>query len=138
MFDSIDWSVFLGRQFWFGIDRFGGMALTDKIILWAGVGFLAIGILVMVYRIVSKNVLIKPALGRISSVFITVGLLEMFWYLLRAQFVNTLGTRFAALLILLVGLAFLYSPLKYFWKRYSHDLVNHEREQIKQKYLQKR
>jgi hypothetical protein len=138
MFDSINWSVFFGKQFWFGIDRVGGIALTDKIILWAGVGLLVVGILIMVYRIMSKNVLIKPVLGRISSVFITLGLLEMFWFLLRTQFVNTLGTRFTALLILVIGLAFFYSPLKYFLKKYRHDLVNYEREQIKQKYLQKK
>lgn len=138
MFDSINWSVFTTSRFWFGIDRFGGVSLTDKIILWFGAGLLALGIILLIYRVVSKNMLVKPALGRISSVFITVGLLEMFWFLLRAQFVNTLGTRFAALLVGLIGLGFLYSPVKYFFKHYKQDSANFEREQTKQKYLQQR
>lgn len=138
MFENINWSVFTTSQFWFGIDRFNGISLTDKIILWFGVALLAIGIIILVYRVLNKNVLLKPMMGRVSSVFITVGLLEMFWFLLRNQFVNTLGTRAVALLIAVVGLAFLYKPVKYFWKQYGADLQSYERQQLKNKYLQKR
>lgn len=138
MFNSIDWSLVWSSPFWFGIDRFKGVSMADKIILWFGVGLLAVGIIVLVYRLLSKNVLLKPIFGRISSVFITVGLLEMFWFLLRSQLVVTLGSRFTALLIGLVGLGFLYWPIKYFLKQYSHDSVNYQREELKNKYLQKR
>ncbi|HMQ01705.1 MAG TPA: hypothetical protein PKD79_01395 [Candidatus Doudnabacteria bacterium] len=138
MFESINWSVFTSSQFWFGIDRFNGITLTDQIILWFGVAVLVLGIILMIYRAVSKNALVKPTLARISSIFITIGLLEMFWFLLRSQFVNTLGTRFAALLVALVGLAFLIQPIRYFWRQYPHDVVNHQRQQLKDKYLQQR
>lgn len=138
MFNSIDWSLVWSSLFWFGIDRFKGVSMADKIILWFGVGLLAVGIIVLVYRLLSKNLLLKPIFGRISSVFITVGLLEMFWFLLRSQLVVTLGTRFTALLIGLVGLGFLYWPIKYFLKQYSHDSVSYQRQEIKNKYLQKR
>lgn len=138
MFNSIDWSLVWSSPFWFGIDRFKGVSMADKIILWFGVGLLAVGIIVLVYRLLSKNVLLKPIFGRISSVFITVGLLEMFWFLLRSQLVVTLGSRFTALLIGLVGLGFLYWPIKYFLKQYSHDSVTYQREELKNKYLQKR
>lgn len=138
MFNSIDWSLVWSSQFWFGIDRFKVISMADKIILWFGVGLLAVGIIVLVYRLLSKNVLLKPILGRISSVFITVGLLEMFWFLLRSQLVSTLGTRTTAVLIGLVGLGFLYNPIKYFLKQYAHDAVSYQREELKNKYLQKR
>lgn len=138
MFNPIDWSLVWSSQFWFGIDRFKGVSMADKIILWFGVGLLAVGIIVLVYRLLSKNVLLKPILGRISSVFISVGLLEMFWFLLRSQLVNTLGSRFTAVLIGLIGLGFLYGPLKYFLRQYSQDATAYQREELKNKYLQKR
>lgn len=135
MFDSINWSTFLTRQFWFGIDRFNGVSLIDKIILWFGVALLVFGIAVLVYRIVSINTLIKPMLGRVSSIFITLGLVEMFWFLLRSQFVNTLGTRFSALLVAIIAFGFLIKPLKYFLREYRQDLIRFHKEQLKQKYL---
>lgn len=136
--ESINWSVFTTSHFWFGIDRFNGVSLTDKIILWFGVALLATGIIVLVYRVLSKDTLLKPMISRVSSVFITVGLLEMFWFLLRNQFVNTLGTRAVALLIGLTGLLFLYQPIKYFWRQYGGDLQSYQKQQLKDKYLQKR
>lgn len=138
MLNPIDWSLVWSSQFWFGIDRFKGVSMADKMILWFGVGLLAVGIVVLVYRLLSKNKLLKPTLGRISSVFITVGLIEMLWFVLRSQFVNTLGTRFTAVLIGLVGLGFLYSPIKYFLKQYSKDIEIYQKEELKNKYLQKR
>jgi hypothetical protein len=136
MVESINWSLFLTSQFWLGIDRFGGISLADKIILWTGVALLALGIILLVYRLLTKNVLLKPVIGRVSSVFIVVGLLEMLWFLLRSQFVNTLGARITAVIIGLIGLGFLYGPLKYFIKQYRQDKVNYQKQQVKEKYLQ--
>ncbi len=136
MFNPIDWSLVFSSQFWFGIDRFKGVSMADKIILWFGVALLVVGIIVLVYRLVSKNHLLKPALGRISSVFITIGLLEMLWFLLRSQFVTALGTRTAALLVALTGLAFLIKPIRYFFTQYSQDHAAYIKQKQKDKYLQ--
>lgn len=138
MFNPIDWSLVFSSQFWLGIDRFKGISMADKMILWFGVGMLAVGIIILVYRVVSKNQLLKPSLNQVSTVFITVGLLEMFWFLLRGQFVTALGSRLAAVIVLLIGLGFLYSPLKYFWKHYHQDKETFDKQQLKNKYLQKR
>ncbi len=135
MFNPIDWSLVFSTQFWLGIDRFKGVSMADKMILWFGVALLVIGILVLVYRLVSKNNLLKPALGRVSSVFITVGLLEMLWFLLRSQLVSALGSRAAAVIVALVGLAFLIKPIKYFFKQYGADHVAYVKQQQKDKYL---
>lgn len=135
MFNAIDWSLVFSTQFWLGIDRFKGVSLADKMILWFGAALLAIGILVLVYRLVSKNNLLKPAIGRISSVFITIGLLEMLWFLLRSQYVNALGSRATAVLIALTGLGFLFKPIKYFFTQYRADHAAYIKQQQKDKYL---
>ena len=131
---NINWSVFITTRYWFGIER-GVLYLTDKIILGAGAALVVIGVLVLLYKLLSKNVLVKPHLGRISSVFISVGLVEMLWYLLRTQYVNVLGTRTAALLVGLVGLYYLIKPIKYFFKQYRSDLAQFHQQQQKEKYL---
>ena len=136
MFESINWSLLLTSKFWFEIDRMTSISLADKIILWTGVALLALGIILLVYRLLTKNILLKPVIGRVSSVFISVGLLEMLWFLLRTQYVNTLGARITALLIGLIGLGFLFGPLKYFLKQYRQDKVNYQKQQVKEKYLQ--
>lgn len=131
---NINWSEFAKTSYWFGIER-GVIHLTDKIILGFGAALVILGVLVLLVRILAKNQLIKPSLGRISSVFISVGLLEMLWYLLRTQYVNVLSSRTAALLIGVVGLMYLYKPIKYFLSQYKNDLVSFHQQQLKDKYL---
>ena len=135
--NNINWNVFITKDYWLGIDR-AGMALTDNIILYVGIALVALAIIVLVIRLVSSNDLTRATYNRVISVFFSVGLLEMLWYVLRSQFVNALGTRLSALIVGLVGLYFLIQPIKYFLFQYRHDLVNLQKQKLKEKYLQTR
>lgn len=134
---NINWKELISNEYWFGIDR-AGMHLTDKVVLYFGVAMVAIALIVLVVRLVSNDKLKRPVYNRLLSVLFTVGLLEMLWYVLRAQFVNALGTRFSAFIVGLFGLYFLYQPVKYLLFKYKKDANEMSRQQLKEKYLQQR
>lgn len=131
---TINWKDFFSTKYWFGIDR-AVVHPTDKIIFGFGAIIFILGVLVLLAKLISKNQLLKPVIGRIAAVFIAVGLLEILWYFLRLQYINALGSRMAALIIGLVGLAFLYKPIKYFFGQYSKDKESYQKQQVKDKYL---
>lgn len=132
--NNINWSQFITPGFWFSVER-GTLHLTDKIILGAGAALVILGVLTLLMKLLAKNFLLKPALSRISSVFLTIGLLEMLWYLLRIQYVNVLASRVSALVVLIFGCIYLVKPIKYFWFEYRPDLAKFAQQQQKEKYL---
>lgn len=131
---TINWKVFISSEYWFGLDRVI-VHLTDKIILYAGLALVLLGVIFLIVKIISSDKLKKPHFSRISSTFITIGLLEMFWYVLRWQYVNILGSRFMALVIALIGLISLIKPIRYFLFNYKKDSAMMGKEQLKDKYL---
>lgn len=133
--NNINWKELISSEYWFGIDR-AAMHLTDKIILYFGIGLVVLAIVLVVLKLLSKNDLTRPVYNRVISVFFTVGLLEMFWFLLRSQYVNALGSRLAALVIGVIGLIYLYKPAKYLLTQYKKDSQVLSKQQLKEKYLQ--
>ncbi len=131
---NINWKELITKQYWFGLDR-GVVHLTDQIILYTGAALVLLGVILLIVKLISKDTLKKPQISRVSSVFITIGLLEMLWYVLRWQYVNALGSRFMAALIGIIGLMFLWKPIKYFLFSYRKDVVIQSKEQLKEKYL---
>lgn len=137
MFQNINWKELISGEYWFGVDR-ATMHLTDKIILYFGVGLVVLAIVLLVFKLLSKNDLIRPVYNRLISVFFTVGLLEMLWFLLRSQYVYALGSRLAALVVGVIGLIYLYKPAKYLLLQYKKDSQVLSKQQLKEKYLQAR
>lgn len=134
MFRNINWAEVFSKEFWFGIDRFG-LHLTDRIILIGGAVLVLAGVVMLIVKFISNNHLLKPYFAKITSVLLTIGLLEMLWFLLRTQYVNALGTRFTAAGILLVGLLWLIQPLRYLLFQYKIDYELFQKQQQKEKYL---
>ncbi len=131
---TINWKEFISSDFWLGLDPVI-TRLTDKIILYAGIGLVLLGVIFLIVKIISSDRLKKPYFSRISSTFITIGLLEMLWYLLRWQYVNVLGARITAALIAIIGLLFLIRPIRYFLFNYKEDSLQMSKEQLKNRYL---
>lgn len=132
MFNDINWSEVFSSQFWFGVDRLG-LHLTDRIILVGGATLVLVGIIILIVRFISNNHLLKPYYAKLTSVFLTIGLLEMLWFLLRTQYVNALGTRFTAAGIILVGLLWLIQPIRYLMTQYKTDYELHQKQLQKEK-----
>lgn len=133
-FKDINWNEVFSNKFWFGIDR-SAIHLSDRLFLYAGGALVVLGLITLIYvRFASNKFLAKVAL-RVAKIFATIGLLEVFWYFLRIQYVQALGTRFTAALILAGGLVWLYWPIKYLISHYKTDMAEAERASMREKYL---
>jgi cbb3-type cytochrome oxidase subunit 3 len=111
------------------------MHTSDNLFLLAGLILVLLGVVTFIYSRMTKNEFLALVVTKISKIFFTIGLLEVFWYFLRYQYVQALGTRFVAALILLAGLVWMYWPVKYFITRYKVDMAEAERKASREKYL---
>lgn len=133
---NIDWKQFITTDFWFG--QAAELHKIDYLILYIGLAVLVLGLIVLIYRITTKNLFLKKIARRISNDFLIVGIAEIVWFGFRYENGAVLGTHFVAGLVALVGLVYLYWPLKYLLVRYSKDMQEEQRRQLKEKYLQAR
>ena len=134
---EINWNEFISKSFWFGIDR-ANLHRGDYFILYAGTALIGLAILLALYKMMAKNEFKKKVVGRIATIFFTIGFLEVIWFGLRYENITALGTKFASALILLAGLWWLYFPLKYFITRYSTDMEEAERKVQREKYINRK
>ncbi|HEX3099879.1 MAG TPA: hypothetical protein VHQ41_02810 [Patescibacteria group bacterium] len=132
----INWREFATTQFWFAIDR-SGPHPSDKVILLAAAVIFVLGILVLVYARFAKNQFLADVARRVGKIFVGTAILEALWYGLRYEYAQVLGTKAAAAVILLGGLIYLYSPLKYLITHYKTDMAVAERAASREKYLKK-
>lgn len=135
-FNNIDWGEVFSKNFWFGIDR-ARIHFADTAFLYIGGALVAFGILMLLYARFSRNQFLARVAVRISKIFLTIGLLEGLWYLLRTQYVQALGTRLVAVSLLVWGLIWLYFPIRYLLKNYKEDMEKAHREMNREKYLNK-
>ncbi len=131
---NINWKEVFSQKFWFDIDL-ATLHRSDYLILYIGAALALVGIGLSIYRIMVKNQFLKKVAGRIAQIFITIGLLEVLWFGLRYENTRGLGTKFTAALIFLVGLIWLYWPVKYIITRYKTDMAEAERKVMRDKYL---
>lgn len=136
-FQDIKWNEFATSQFWFAIDR-SMIHLSDRIFLLIAIVLLVLGIFFFLFAWFSKNQFLSRVAGRVSKIFITIALLEGLWYALRYQLVQVFGTKAAAVLILVVGLVWLYWPIKYLIKNYKVDMAEAQRAASREKYLNRK
>jgi hypothetical protein len=133
---AINWKEVISKDFWFDIDR-TAIHLSDRAILYGGGAAVMLGIMLFVYKVFTKNLFLKKVTSQLSTIFITIGLLEVIWFALRWQYVSALGTRFVAALIGIAGLVWLYWPIKYLFTRYKTDMAEAQRKMVRDKYLQR-
>lgn len=133
-FSGLNWRELITYKFWFGYDRFV-MHTSDNLFLLAGIILVLLGVVTFIYSRITKNEFLALVVTKISKIFFTIGLLEVFWCFLRYQYVQALSTRFVAVLILIVGLVWMYWPVKYFITRYKVDMTEAQRKANREKYL---
>ncbi len=131
---TINWKEVFSYDFIFGVDS-SGLHKSDHWILYAGVALLTAGIILMLYRLMVKNVFLKKVARQFGNIFITIGVLEIIWYGLRFENTQALGSKFTALLFALIGLIWMYWPVKYLFTRYKTDMAEAERKVMRDKYL---
>jgi hypothetical protein len=135
-FSNINWGEVWSKDFWFAIDR-TRIHTSDTLLLYIGAALVALGIILLIFKKLAKNQFLGRVAGRFAKIALTIGLLEGVWYLLRWQYVQALGTRLVAVLLLVWGLAWLYFPIKYLLRNYKLDMEQASREASRMKYLSK-
>lgn len=133
-FNNINWNELLTSKFWFGIDR-AQIHLSETAFLYVGAGLVVLGILALAFARFTSNQFLSRVALRFAKIFIVIGLLEGLWYVLRTQYVQLLGAKFIAALLLVWGLVWLYWPIKYLLRNYKEDMAKAQREASRDKYL---
>lgn len=108
---------------------------TDKGLLVLGVALSVIGLVARVAGRWSAHPHGRQQLRRVSAWALTIGLLELLWFGLRYERALYLGSHLAAFLVLLAGLIWLVFLLKYRFGQYRRDVIQWQKDQVKQKYL---
>lgn len=136
-YHNIKLSELLTTQFWFAIDR-STLHFSDKLFLLIGAVLVVFAIALFVYAKLIPNKFLGKFAAHTAKIFLTIGILEAFWFGLRYQYAQVLGTRFTATLILLIGVIWMYWPVKYLFSNYKEDVAKAEREASREKYLNRK
>lgn len=110
---------------------------TDKFFLMLGGLFLVLAAIFKLSSVYAPSSVDKKYRGKLFTVFLTIGLLELVWFGARSQFVRFFGTKFVALLILVIGLVWFGAVLINMLKNYRKEKMEWEKEQVKLRYLPK-
>ena len=109
----------------------------EKLFLFLGGALVLLAIVFKIAAVLAPSPMDKKVRNKFYGLFLTVGLLELLWYLFRWQNARFLGTPFVAWLLILIGLAWLVFILVGFFKSYKSEKGNWEKEQARLKYLPK-
>lgn len=129
-------SQFFSVQSLFDINRVM-IEPADKALMFVGLVLVVLAILFKLAAIYAPTPVDKKHRGRFFNLFAWIGFSELLWFAARAQFIRFFGTRFVALLILLIGLAWLVPLVVKSFRHYSAEKEQWEKDQVKQKYLPK-
>jgi hypothetical protein len=110
---------------------------TEKLFFWFSVILVLLSIVLKISSKLSGNPIDTKFRQKFYRLFLTTGLLELFWYLCRWQNVRFFNTHFVAWLIILMGVIWLTVLLVKIFKNYGKEKVVWEKEQVKLKYLPK-
>ncbi|MCL5667281.1 MAG: hypothetical protein M1383_05945 [Patescibacteria group bacterium] len=110
---------------------------TDSLFLYIGA---ILTVLAIVFKLAEKfapTPIDRKYRGKFFNLLLTIGLCELVWYGARLQNVRFFGTHFVALLVLLIGVAWLVSLVIKMAKNYGVEKDRWEKEQVREKYLPK-
>ena len=125
---------FFTVKYLFEINRIS-LDSVDKFFLMLAGLLLVLAAIFKLSSVYSPNPADKKYRSQLYNVFLTIGLLEGVWFLARYQFIRFFGSRFVALLILLIGIVWFGAVLMKMIKNYKVEKVNWEKEELKRKYL---
>lgn len=108
---------------------------VDWIFAGIAAGLLVLGIIFLIRMKFTKNPVVKKFAQRVVSLSFTTGILGALWFGARYQNANFFGSHFVFLLVVLVGILWLYYVLRYRVTLYGQERRTWEKEQLKLKYL---
>ncbi len=108
---------------------------TEKLFALVGAVLVLLAIVFKISSVLAPAPVDKKFRGKFFSLFLTIGLGELFWYFCRYQNIKFFGSHFMAWLIILIGLIWLGVIAVRMIKNYRKEKVAWEKEQVKSKYL---
>ncbi len=133
---SIDFQKIFSKTYLIDIDP-TLIHRSDKALLIAGAVLVMLGIIFRLTSMMSPHPHARNLWRRLSTWGLTIGLVEALWFGFRYEHAQYLGSHLMAFLILLIGVIWLVPILKYWAKQYGSDVKQWEKDQVKQKYLQR-
>ena len=95
---------YLTSQYLFQINP---VVAKDKLALMAGGVLVLIAIVLKISSVMAPTPADKKCRGKFYVAMLTIGILEMLWYVFRAQNITLFGSYFANWLIVLIGLVWM-------------------------------
>lgn len=132
----INFRQLVSREYLLEVD-FTRLHPTDHGLAVLGAALTLLGIILRIMARWAPHELSRHFRQRLSTWALTIGLLEVLWFGLRYQNAPALGSHLAAFLVLLLGLIWLFYIVRYRFGSYRGSVQQWQREQVKQKYLQK-
>ncbi len=109
----------------------------EKLFFLSGVILILLSIVLKISSILAPNPVDGKYRQKFYHLFLSIGLVEILWYLCRYENAMFFGTHFVALLIVLIGLVWLVAILTGMLKNYKKEKDVWEKEQVRLKYLPK-
>ena len=110
---------------------------VDKGFLFIGVAFVVLAIVFKLGAKFAPSIVDAKYRNKFFHLFLTIGLMEIIWFVARLQFIRLFGTHLIALLVLLVGLFWFGWIIKKMIQNYRKEKQEWERLELKKKYLPK-
>jgi hypothetical protein len=127
---------FFTTQYLFDINN-AYISPAQKLMLFGGAVLVLVAVALKIAARVAPTPVDSKYRSKFYNLFLTIGLLSLFWYLCRFENVMFFGSRFAAFSILLIGIIWLGAILVSMIKKYGTEKQTYEKEQVKLKYLPK-
>ena len=125
---------FLTADFLFNINRVL-IEPVDKGFLFIGVAFVVLAIVFKLGAKFAPSNIDSKYRNKFFHLFLTIGIMEIIWFVARTQFIMLFGTHLIALLIILIGLFWFGWVIKKMMQNYRREKQEWEKQQLKLKYL---
>ena len=109
---------------------------SDKVIFYASLISIALAIVIKIFVLAKPKMSpVAVLLSRFFHLFLTMGILVLIWVGAREQAIPWISTHFMALVLFIISVVWLGYIVKYYFRKYRHEVKDWQDEQVKRKYL---
>lgn len=127
---------FISPQYLFQVNS-AFISPKEQLFLFAGLMLVLLSIVLKISSVMAQSPIDQKFRQKFYRLFLTIGLLELFWYLCRYENVKFFNLPVVAWLFVLIGIVWLAVILTLAISNYTNEKTVWEKEQVKLKYLPK-
>lgn len=110
---------------------------SEKLFFLAGVVLVLLAIVLKISAVLAPSPIDSKYRHKFYTLFLSIGISEIIWYLFRYENVSFFSTPFVSWLIVLVGIIWLVSLVVSIIRNYKREDQTWQKEQVKLRYLPK-